>query len=103
VYVGDTHEYTCQVMNQGMVPLTNVKMTMDIPSVITFISSSQANAVEGGKRVFNVGTIGVGQTVTWKFAAKATTPGEHLITGTTTCTELKTPVRDDELTNYVAK
>lgn len=103
VYVGDTHEYTCQVMNQGMVPLTNVKMTMDIPSEITFISSSQPNAMEGGKRVFNVGTIAVGQSVTWKFAAKATTPGEHLITGTTTCAELKTPVRDDELTNYVNK
>ncbi|MBN8598440.1 MAG: DUF11 domain-containing protein [Planctomycetes bacterium] len=101
VYVGDNHEYTCQVMNQGMVPLTNVKMTMDIPAEITFISSSQANAVEGGKRVFNVGTLAVGQTATWKFSAKATTPGEHLITGTTTCAELKTPVRDDELTNYV--
>lgn len=101
VYVGDTHEYTCQVMNQGMVPLTNVKMTMDIPSEITFVSSSQANSVEGGKRVFNVGTLAVGQTATWKFSAKATTPGEHLVTGTTTCAELKTPVRDDELTNYV--
>lgn len=103
VYVGADHEYTCQVMNQGMVPLTNVRMTMDIPSAITFISSAQSNSVEGGKRVFNVGTIPVGQSVTWKFLAKATTPGEHLISGTTTCTELKTPVRDDELTNYVAR
>lgn len=103
VYVGDTHEYTCQVMNQGMVPLTNVKMTMDIPSEITFLNSPQPNAMEGGKRVFNVGTIAVGQSVTWKFTAKASAAGEHLISGTTTCTELKTPVRDDELTNYVNK
>ncbi|MBX3379410.1 MAG: DUF11 domain-containing protein [Phycisphaeraceae bacterium] len=103
VYVGDNHEYTCEVMNQGMVPLTNVKMTMDIPAAITFVSSAQANKMEGGKRVFEVGTIPVGGRVTWKFMAKASSPGEHLISGITTCTELKTPVRDDELTNYVNK
>ncbi|MGH7243571.1 MAG: COG1361 S-layer family protein [Phycisphaerales bacterium] len=103
VYVGDNHEYTCQIMNQGMVPLTNVKMTMDIPAALTFVSSAQANKMDGGKLTFEVGTLAVGQTTTWKFLAKASAPGEHLITGTTTCTELKTPVRDDELTNYVTK
>ncbi|MBS0186957.1 MAG: DUF11 domain-containing protein [Planctomycetes bacterium] len=103
VYVGDNHEYTCQVMNQGMVPLTNVKMTMEIPSAITFVSSAQPNKMENGKLTFEVGTIAVGQTVTWKFLAKASSPGEHLISGITTCSELKTPVRDDELTNYVNK
>ncbi|MBX3390727.1 MAG: DUF11 domain-containing protein [Phycisphaeraceae bacterium] len=103
VYVGDNHEYTCEVMNQGMVPLTNVKMTMEIPSVITFVSSAQSNRMENGKLVFEVGTIPVGGRTMWKFLAKASAPGEHLISGITTCTELKTPVRDDELTNYVSR
>ncbi len=101
VNVGVNHDYVCEVRNQGMVPLTNVKMTMEIPAAVTFVSSAFPNKMENGKLTFEVGTLAVGQSKSWRFTAKATTPGEHLISGVTTCAELKTPVRDDELTNYV--
>ena len=56
--------------------------------------------MENGKLVFEVGTLAAGQSSPGSFTAKATTPASTW-SRITTCSELKTPVRDDELTNYV--
>jgi uncharacterized repeat protein (TIGR01451 family) len=101
VAVGAPHLYTCEVMNQGMINLTNVKMVVTLPTNLQFISSDANPKVGGGKLEFNIGTLTPGQNRRFTFTAKATSPGEILVVGETTCNELKTPVRDDELTNYV--
>lgn len=103
VGVGSPHVYTCEVMNQGMVNLTNVKMVVTIPADLTFISSDANPKVGGGKLEFAIGTLAPGATRRFTFTAKASKAGEILVVGETTCSELKTPVRDDELTNYVAE
>lgn len=101
VLVGDAHTYTCEVQNQGMVPLTNVKMVVTLPEALSYISSASNPTVAGKKITFNFGTVPVGETRRFTFTAKANAAGEHLVIGETTCSELRTPVRDDELTNFV--
>lgn len=100
VLVGDNQTYRVEVKNQGQINLTNVKMVVTLPEGLTFVSSANATAA-GNKVTFNFGTIAPGKAVGGTFIAKATTAGEKLLVGETTCTEIKTPVRDDELTNFV--
>lgn len=103
VLVGDNHTYTCEVKNQGQVDLTDVRMTITLPEGLTFVSAGGiANpTVAGNKLTFNVGTVGVGKTVAFTFVGKASKSGELLVIGETTAKEIKTPVRDDELTVFV--
>lgn len=103
VAVGQPHVYTCEVKNQGMVNLTNVKMVVSIPEGLEFVSSEAKPTINGKKLEFNIGTLPVGATRVFTFTAKATKAGEVLVIGETTCAELKTPIRDDELTNFVAE
>lgn len=103
VAVGTPHAYQCEVKNQGMVNLTNVKMVVTLPADLTYVGSDANPKLAGNKLEFNIGTLAPGQVRKFAFTAKATKPGEILVVGETTCTELKTPVRDDELTNYVAE
>ncbi|MGE3107133.1 MAG: CARDB domain-containing protein [Phycisphaerales bacterium] len=100
VLVGDNQTYRVEVKNQGQIPLTNVKMVVTLPDGLAFVSSANATAA-GNKVTFNIGTIGVGKAFNGSFVAKASSAGEKLLIGETTCTEIKTPVRDDELTNFV--
>lgn len=103
VAVGQPHVYTCEVKNQGMVNLTNVKMVVTIPDGLEFVSSDAKPTINGKKLEFNIGTLPVGATRVFTFTGKATKAGELLVIGETTCAELKTPIRDDELTNFVAE
>jgi len=100
VLVGDNQTYRVEIKNQGQINLTNVKMEVTLPEGLAFVSSPTATFA-GGKVVFNFGTLAPGKVVGGTFIAKATTAGEKLLVGMTTCTEIKTPVRDDELTNFV--
>lgn len=100
VLVGDNQPYRVEVKNQGQINLTNVKMVVTLPDGLTFVSSANATAA-GNKVTFNIGTIGVGKSFNGQFVAKASSAGEKLLVGETTCAEIKTPVRDDELTNFV--
>lgn len=100
VLVGDNQTYRVEVKNQGQINLTNVKMVVTLPEGLTFVSSANATAA-GNKVTFNIGTIGVGKAFNGQFVAKSASAGEKLLVGETTCTEIKTPVRDDELTNFV--
>lgn len=103
VLVGDNHTYTCEVKNQGQVNLTNIKMVVALPEGLSFMSASGvgAPAVAGNRLTFSIGTVPVGRTVAFSFVAKASRSGELLIIGETTAAEIKTPIRDDELTVFV--
>jgi uncharacterized repeat protein (TIGR01451 family) len=101
VAVGANHTYTCEVKNQGQIPLTGVKMVVTLPNGLSFVSSAANPASAGNKLTFDIGTLPPGATRQFTFTAKSSVAGELLIVGETTCNELKTPIRDDELTNFV--
>ncbi len=100
VVVGANHTYRVEVKNQGQVNLTNVKMVVTLPADMVFVSSADGRVV-GNKVEFSFGTMAPGAIKASSFIVKSTKAGEKLVIGETTCTELKTPVRDDELTNFV--
>lgn len=102
VVVGDNHTFRVEVKNQGQVNLTNTKMVVTLPAGMEFVSSAEGKFA-GGKVEFNFGTVPAKGVKLGSFVVKATKSGELLVVGETTCAELKTPVRDDELTNFVDK
>jgi hypothetical protein len=77
-------------------------MVVTLPAGMEFVSSAEGKLV-GGKVEFNFGTVPAKGIKNGSFIVKATKSGELLVVGETTCAELKTPVRDDELTNFVDK
>jgi uncharacterized repeat protein (TIGR01451 family) len=101
VMVGNNHTYRVEVANQGQVNLTNTRMVVQLPQGMTFVSSPLGKAIAGNKVEFNFGTVPPGQRPASTFVVKSSVAGELLVTGETTCAELRTPVRDDELTNFV--
>lgn len=102
VLVGDNHTYRVEVKNQGQIPLTNTKMICTLPEGMEFVSSANGRAV--GRTVeFNLGTVAPGATVAAQFVVKCSRVGEALVVGETTCNEIKTPVRDDELTTFIER
>jgi len=100
VQVGDPHTYRVEVQNQGQVNLTNVKMVVTLPAGMEFVSSVDGKLV-GGKVEFSFGTLPAGQRKASSFVVRSSKSGELLVIGETTCSELKTPIRDDELTNFI--
>jgi uncharacterized repeat protein (TIGR01451 family) len=100
VAVGVNHEYQCEVKNQGQVPLSGTKLVITLPPGLNYVSSPANPQVAGNRVTFNIGNVAVGQIVRVTLITKANAPGEHLVIGETTCNELKTPIRDDELTNF---
>lgn len=101
VTVGDNHNYRVEVKNQGQIPLTNTKMVITLPEGMSFVSSAEGKSIGGNKVEFNFGTVPPGGIKLGSFLVKSTKSGELLVVGETTCSEIKTPVRDDELTVYV--
>jgi uncharacterized repeat protein (TIGR01451 family) len=100
VTINEPHTYTIDVRNQGQVNLTNTKMVLTLPDGMSFVSGAGATAA-GNKVTFDLGTLTPGQTKTGSFVVKSSRAGELLVIGETTCTEIKTPIRDDELTTFV--
>jgi len=103
VVVGNNHVYTVEVKNQGQINLTNTKMVVRLPAGMDFVSSAEGKFAAGAV-TFDFGTVpGRGQIAKGSFTVKATRPGEMLVVGITTCNEIKTPIQDDELTNFVER
>lgn len=105
VMVGDPHVYRYEVQNQGQIDLTNTKVVITLPEGLEFVSSTAPKApqIEGRKLIFT-GVIGVlkpGQRPAFTLTCKATTAGEKLVISETTADQIKTPIRDDELTVFV--
>lgn len=103
VSVGANHNYRVEVANQGQIPLTNVKMVVTLPEGMTFVSSSMGKSIGGNKVEFNFGTVAPGARPLASMMVKASKAGELLVVGETTCSEIRTPIRDDELTVFVGE
>jgi uncharacterized repeat protein (TIGR01451 family) len=106
VPIGNNHDYIYSVGNQGQIPLTNVQAKITLPAGLTYVSadpSVTAPAVNGQVVTFNLGTLAPQANKTFKFTVKGTQVGEVLVISETTCAELKTSVRDDEVTNFVER
>lgn len=107
VLVGDPHVYRYEVQNQGQVDLTNVKVVVTLPEGMTFVSSTapKAPVVEGRKLTFTgvTGVLKPGDRPSFTMTVKSSTAGEKLVISETTCDQIKTPIRDDELTVFIDK
>lgn len=103
---GDLHVYTYEVENQGQVDLTNTKVLVTLPEGMEFVSSTAPRApqIDGRKLTFTgvQGVLKPGEKRMFTLTVKCSQAGEKLVISETTCDQLKTPVRDDELTNFVA-
>lgn len=106
VNTGDLHIYTYEVENQGQVDLTNTKVLVTLPEGMEFVSSNAPKApqIDGRKLTFSgvSGVLKPGEKRMFTLTVKCSQAGEKLVISETTCDQLKTPVRDDELTNFVA-
>jgi len=106
VAIGDEHIYRVEVQNQGQIVLTNTRLTVTLPAGMSFVRSASASAGklnDKGEVVFDFGTVQPGARPKGDFVVKSSKSGEMLVVGVTTCNELKTPIRDDELTNFIEK
>jgi len=105
VTVGANHIYTYEVQNQGQVDLTNVRVEITLPEGVDYVSTTapKAPSINGRKLIFTgiTGILKPGEKPTFTMTVKSRSAGEKLIISETFCDQLKTPVRDDELTNFV--
>lgn len=105
VLVGDPHVYRYEVMNQGQVDLTNVTVVVTLPDGMDFVSSTapKAPAVNGRKMTFTgvTGVLKAGERRSFTMTVKTSGSGEKLVISETTADQIKTPIRDDELTVFI--
>jgi hypothetical protein len=89
------------------VDLTNVSVEVTLPAGLSFVSSTapKAPAAAGNKLTFTgvTGVLKPGEKRNFTLTLKSSAPGEKLIISETTCDQLRTPVRDDELTFFVER
>jgi uncharacterized repeat protein (TIGR01451 family) len=105
VDVGANHTYHYQVTNQGQVDLTNVKVIVTLPEGMDFVSTNAPGApkVEGRKLTWTAATaLKPGEKRDYNLVVKVTKAGEYLVLSDTSCSELKSSVRDDEVTVFIA-
>jgi uncharacterized repeat protein (TIGR01451 family) len=102
VQIGNTHVFHYSVKNQGQVNLTNVKVVATLDAGLTFKSSTSASAptVTGQKLEWKIGTLAVGQNITFDIVCNGSKTGELVIQTETTSDQTKL-VRNDEQVNYV--
>ncbi len=101
VEVGADHTYRVEVNNQGQINLTNARMVVTLPEGMIFVSSAAGKLIAGNKVEFNFGTVPPGEHRDATFVVRSTKSGELVVIGETTCAEIRTPIRDDELTVFV--
>jgi uncharacterized repeat protein (TIGR01451 family) len=103
VTVGDPQEYVCEVVNQGQLDLTNVKVVATWEDALDWGSSSfsPVPAATQGRAEFNVATVKVGEKRRFSFFLKASRSGEFKISIDTTATEMKNATHQDEITTFI--
>lgn len=102
VQIGNNHVFRYTVKNQGQINLINVKLVATLDAGLQFKSSTSASAaaVNGQKVEWKIGTLAVGQTLTFDIVATGTKSGELVIQTETTSDQTRL-VRNDEQVNYV--
>lgn len=100
--IGENHEYTFVVKNQGQTPLTNIKVAATLDAGTEFVSSTLPGATVAGKAyTFNVGDLAVGAEKSFVIVVKTLTAGEHRIDTVTSVDQMKQTVRNDEQFNSI--
>jgi len=103
--VGEPQVFTISTRNQGQIDLTNVRMAITLPEAMSYVSSTGARAptVAGKVVTFEFGALKPGEIREYTMTATSSRAGEFLITGITTADQIRTPIRDDELTVFIEK
>jgi uncharacterized repeat protein (TIGR01451 family) len=101
VVVGTPHTIRVEVANQGQINLTNTRMVITLPEGLEYVSSPNNSSIQGRVLTFDFGTVTPDTRIRTTFVVRATKAGEMLITAETTCNEIRTPIRDDELTVFI--
>jgi uncharacterized repeat protein (TIGR01451 family) len=98
IQVGETTTYTIKVTNQGFADIHNVKVVYTSDAETDPVSSPQGT-VSGKSVTFpTAATIAPKAAVTYTVVVKGTTAGDARNKVSLTCTELKSPVEEEEST-----
>ncbi len=100
--VGENHEFTYTVRNQGQVDLTNVTAVFKPEGGLDFVNTNWAAGATtaGGNQTVKIGTLKIGQEISFKVTYKGTKEGQLIITSQTTSDQTRA-VENDEQVNYV--
>ena len=79
VQTGNPLTYTLWITNTGPSIANNVVVTDTLPAELTYKSSSRAPAVTSPKVVWNLGNIGVGQSVSFRLVVNVKSPTKTLV------------------------
>jgi uncharacterized repeat protein (TIGR01451 family) len=104
VAVGSTTTYEISVNNQGgILPIHNVKVSMQIPSIGTFVSADgpSTSTVSGGIVTFNaVPELAAGKSLVFKVVVRAANAGPALSRATLVYDEFQLPVSAEQGTTF---
>jgi uncharacterized repeat protein (TIGR01451 family) len=100
--IGDSHEFTYTVKNQGQVDLTNVKMVATFDAGLEYQRTDWTGGAQAAGQVvtWNLGTLPVGAQKTFKFSAIGRKADDFVVQTVTTSDQTRA-VRNDEQVNYV--
>lgn len=100
--VGDTHEFTYIVKNQGQVDLTNVTAVATFDAGLEYKATDWAGGATAAGQVvtWKIGTLPVGASKTFKFSAIGRKADDFIVQTVTTSDQTRA-VRNDEQVNYV--
>jgi len=101
--VGVPQVYTCKVVNQGQIDLTDVTVVGTWPVELGWISQDhRVRPVQRGQMAtWNFGTLKPKQEITWTFKLQAKKAGEYVIHTSTSAKEMKNTTEMDEITTFV--
>jgi len=101
VMIGDRVTYEIKVVNQGQIPITNIRIECSMPANQGFVSGAGATAVNAREQFIRMEPLPVlaGKSeVTWKVVVKALREGDTRFRVDLGCDQLKTPVTRHEAT-----
>ena len=79
IQTGNPLTYTIWITNTGPSIANNVVLTDTLPAELTFKSSSRTPAVNSPKVVWNLGNLGVGQSLSFTLVVNVTSPTQTLL------------------------
>ena len=106
IEVGSNETYVITVTNQGSAPATGVKVKIDLPENVSYVSSTGATKALVGPtpgRSFELGALGSlapkGK-ATWRIVVRGNEPADARFRVSMTSDQLTSPVEETEATNF---